>query len=181
MSQFLKNRLKQIIREQNLITERALVNTLAAELQINVLDCAAALIYLNQADSASKDQQSPTKSIETSPQPLPAIISPVIRMVRYRLSVGLKQQINAEILKQVLVEESGVDVNNIKNVNIRDDYTLVELPDAMPPDIFQHLKTVAINQHQLDIKRLKARYKKRGGYQHRRFSVNNSQSAKPNS
>ena len=39
----------------------------------------------------------------------------------------------------------------------------------MPPDIFQHLKSVEINQHKLDIKRVKMRNnKKRGNNQLRR-------------
>jgi len=170
--QQLKSQLEQIIQSRNLAAERAQVDNLAAELGVNVLDCAAALLYLIQADATSQDDRLPEKVLAISAQ-----ISPAIRMVRYRLNVGLKQQVTLETLKQVLVEESGVDVNNIKNVKIRDDYTLVELPDAMPPDIFQHLKTVAINQHELDIKRLKVRHKKRGGYPHRRLRNNNSHSA----
>jgi hypothetical protein len=67
-----------------------------------------------------------------------------------------------------LVEESGVDKNNINNVNIQNLYTLIELPDEMPPDIFQHLKSVEINQHKLDIRRVKVRNKKRGSHHIRR-------------
>jgi hypothetical protein len=33
----------------------------------------------------------------------------------------------------------------------------------MPPDIFQHLKSVEINQHKLDIRRVKARNNKKRG------------------
>lgn len=97
-----------------------------------------------------------------------AATQPGIKMVRYRLDVGCKHQITPEELKKVLIEESGVDKNNINNINIQGDYTLVELPDEMPPDIFQHLKAVEINQHKLDIKRIKARHKKRGNYRGRR-------------
>ena len=95
-------------------------------------------------------------------------VQPGIKMVRYRLDVGCKHQITPEELKKVLIEESGVDKSNINNINIQGDYTLVELPDEMPPDIFQHLKSVEINQHKLDIKRIKARNKKRGNYRGRR-------------
>ena len=38
----------------------------------------------------------------------------------------------------------------------------------MPPDIFQHLKSVEINQHKLDIKRLKSRNNKKRGNNHLR-------------
>ncbi|MDI1231177.1 MAG: DbpA RNA binding domain-containing protein [Methylobacter sp.] len=96
------------------------------------------------------------------------VAQPGIKMVRYRLGVGCKHQINSEELKKVLIDESGVDKNNINNINIQGDYTLVELPDEMPQDIFLHLKSVEIKQHKLDIRRVKARNKKRDKNQCRR-------------
>jgi len=95
-------------------------------------------------------------------------VRPGIKMVRYRLDVGCKHQVTSEELRKILIEESGVDKNNINNINIQGDYTLVELPDEMPQDIFLHLKTVEIKQHKLDIKRVKARNKKRGNNYRRR-------------
>ena len=92
------------------------------------------------------------------------IAPPSIKMVRYRLDVGSKHQVTSEELKKILIEESGVDKNNINNINIQGDYTLVELPDEMPQDIFLHLKSVEIKQRKLDIKRVKARNKKRSNY-----------------
>lgn len=98
----------------------------------------------------------------------PEAVQPGIRMVRYRLAVGCKHQLVAEELKKILIEESGVDKKNINIINIQGDYTLVELPDEMPQDIFLHLKTVEIKQHKLDIKRVKARNKKRSNNRNRR-------------
>ncbi len=79
----------------------------------------------------------------------------VIKMIRYRLSVGSEHRVTAELLKRVLIEESGVDKNNINGINIQANYTMLDLPDAMPLDIFQHLKSVEINHCKLDIKRVK--------------------------
>lgn len=90
------------------------------------------------------------------------VAQPGIKMVRYRLDVGCKHQVAAEELKKILIEESGVDKKNINIINIQSDYTLVEMPDEMPQEIFLHLKSVEIKQHRLDIKRLKARNKKSG-------------------
>lgn len=100
---------------------------------------------------------------------------PDITMVRYRLDVGCKHQVTLEELKKVLIEESGVDKNNINNINIQGDYTLVELPDEMPQDIFLHLKSVEIKQHKLDIRRVKVRNKKRGYNHNRRGRLRTSQ------
>jgi len=90
-----------------------------------------------------------------------------IKMVRYRLDVGSNHQMTLDELKKILIEESGVDKNNIR-LNIQGDYTLVELPDEMPQDIFLHLKSVEIKQHKLDIKRVKSRNKRRGNNHLRR-------------
>lgn len=93
-------------------------------------------------------------------------IAQPIKMARYRLEIGKKHQLTVKELKKVLIEESGVDKNNINNVMIHPDYTLLELPDDMPQDIFQHLKTVEINHQKLSIKRLKTKNRKhrqRGG------------------
>jgi hypothetical protein len=156
----LKHRLQQILNSESLDTHRSLISTIAAELEIDNLTCAAALVRLFQtinpqtflADQKTEHQQS-SKSGQQH-----------IKMVRYRLDVGSKHQITLEGLKKVLIEESGVDKNNISNVNIQGLYTLIELPDEMPPDIFQHLKSVEINQHKLDIRRVKTRNKKRGNH-----------------
>ncbi|MGZ5050888.1 MAG: DbpA RNA binding domain-containing protein [Methylobacter sp.] len=112
-------------------------------------------------------------------KPAETVVQPCIKMVRYRLDVGGKHQITSEELKKVLIEESGVDKNNIYNINIQSDYTLVELPDEMPQDIFLHLKTVEIKQHKLDIKRVKTRNKKRGNNRRRRGKQRKIQSSNP--
>ncbi|TRW89522.1 DbpA RNA binding domain-containing protein [Candidatus Methylobacter oryzae] len=104
------------------------------------------------------------------------VVQSGIKMIRYRLDVGSKHQVTSEELKKVLIEESGVDKNNINNINIQGEYTLVELPDEMPQDIFLHLKSVEIKQRKLDIKRVKARNKKRNHNYRRRGRQRVSQS-----
>ena len=157
----LKNRLQQILNSENLEVQRALVNAIATELGVDSLTCAAALVYLTQA-TENLSPPSPPAQQKTAPQLPVKNAATGIKMVRYRLDVGNKHKITLDQLKKVLIEESGVDKNNINNINIQTLYTLIELPDEMPPDIFQHLKSVEINQHKLDIRRVKTHNKKRG-------------------
>ena len=163
----LKNQLQHIINSKNIDSQREFISTLAAELQIDTLTFAAALMYLTQTlENTLPPTFQEDKKTELQ---LPTDHSPLIlKMVRYRLDVGSKHRITLEQLKKVLIEESGVDKKNIHNVNIQHLYTLIELPDEMPPDIFQHLKLVEINQQKLDIRRVKARNKKRGNIHLRR-------------
>jgi hypothetical protein len=146
----LKNQLQPILNSKLLDAQRIFIKNIIVEMGIDGLECAAALLYLSQ--NSSLPSFSPVQKI--NPQP-------GLKMVRYRLNVGSQHQVTLEDLKKILVEESGVDKDNIANVNIRDLYTLLELPDAMPADIFQHLKSVEINQHKLDIKRVKIRNNKK--------------------
>jgi hypothetical protein len=163
----LKNRIKLILSSENLDAQRAVVSSLAAALEIDALTFAAALLNLTQPI----EYQSPPSSLgdqKTGHQVPVNNASVGIKMIRYRLDVGSKHRITVDQLKKVLVEESGVDKNNINHVNMHYLYTLIELPDEMPPDIFQHLKSVEINQQKLDIRRVKTRNKKRGSPLNRR-------------
>jgi len=159
----LKSRLRHVLDTVPLAAQRHVISALAAEMDIDALACAAALLYLAQTDKL------PPRPVSVFEQPSPEIEQAGgIKMVRYRLDVGSRHQVTLEDIKKVLVEESGVDKNNINNVAIRGLYTLIELPDAMPPDIFQHLKTVEINQQKLDIRRVKPRNSKKRGFPHSR-------------
>ncbi|MGZ8153192.1 MAG: DbpA RNA binding domain-containing protein [Methylovulum sp.] len=165
----LKKRLQKILTTECLDVERRLVKSIAAELDADVFECAAALLHLMQ------NFNKPVSTVVSAGASTGA--QPGIKMVRYRLDVGSKHHISLEELKKVLVEESGVDKNCINNVNIQGLYTLIELPDAMPPDIFQHLKLVEINQRKLDIRRVKTRNnKKRGNIHNRRERQRNPKS-----
>ncbi|MCL7421927.1 MAG: DbpA RNA binding domain-containing protein [Methylobacter sp.] len=157
----LTKRLRHILSNQNLEAHRAVIKEIAAELDADILDCAAALVYLNQSAATIPsigfwEEQKPA----IKPPPAPSL--PPIKMIRYRLDIGRTHHVTVEEIRKVLVEESGVDKNNINRVDIHGVYTIIELPAGMPPDIFQHLKTVEINQQKLNITRIKARSKKRG-------------------
>lgn len=129
--------------------QRGLIQQTAAELNIDLLSCAAALVYLSQPNLYP--------SIKLQPKsPLPGHNPHShYKMVRYRLAVGSQHQVTSDDIQAVLVEESGVDKNRIGRIDIRDNYTLVELPDGMPADIFQILTEATIGPHRLNIKRVK--------------------------
>jgi DbpA RNA binding domain len=164
----LKEQVKKVFISQNLDNQRSLVKTIAAELKISVLDCAAALALLNEKNLTEIDSTSFNNNNAADKQ-LPTVLQPTIKLVRYRLDLGVQHALDLRELKKILVEESGVDVKNIANIRIQDTYTLIDLPDEMPQEIFHHLKSVEINGRKLDIRRVKARNKKRNN---RRYKQN---------
>ena len=158
----MKNQLQQILSSTNLDVQRALISTLCTELGIDSLSCAAALLTLISTNEIAEQASLPVTQAHPIPTLTTNTVATNIKMIRYRLDVGSKQQVTADQLRKLLIEESGVDKNNINNIHIHSLYTLLELPDEMPPDIFLHLKTVEINQQKLDIRRVKANNKRRG-------------------
>jgi hypothetical protein len=153
----LDKQLQQIIALENLEVQRTHLKKLCEAGGVDLLDCAAALLFLLQNPASLPDKAS--DALQPPRPPIPRYL----KMVRYRLDVGRQHQITAEVLKKVLVEESGVDKNNIAHIDIQDFHTLIELPDEMPPDIFQHLKTVEVNEQKLGIRRVKNRRAKKHG------------------
>lgn len=148
----LKQRLLQAIHGADLKHERALIRQLVQEFDIDFLDCAAALAHVYQANS--KKIFKPERQ-ERKKYPLTGVLfSSLPKMVRYRLEVGRKHTISKEEIKQTLIEESGVDRKMIGIIEMNHQFTVIELPEGMPTDIFYHLKSVEIKQHKLHIKRV---------------------------
>lgn len=143
----LEKRLRDIIDEKNLVSQREVILRTAEQLNVSLLDCAAALLYLNQPPVPSQ-----AEAAGTSPK---GPIKSNYRFVRYRLDVGSRHDVSKEQIQAVLIEESGVDKKRIGRIDIRHNYTLVELPDGMPADIFQLLSEAGIGEHKLAIKRVK--------------------------
>jgi hypothetical protein len=164
----LKEWVQQAIASRSLDGQKHLIQAIAAELNASVLECAAAIVFLNEEGLFSavpdKGGHPPYAQQELHRTP---VSQTGFRLVRYRLDLGNQHSVTLEQIKKVLVEESGVDVKNISNVRIMDCYTLIDLPDEMPQEIFHHLKAIEINGQKLDIRRVKPRNKKRNNRKHR--------------
>ena len=52
-----------------------------------------------------------------------------------------------------IANEAGIDSKHIGRIDIRDDHSLIDLPEGMPSEIFQHLKKVWVSNQQLRITR----------------------------
>lgn len=172
---FLKDQVQKVFVSRKLDDQRQLVKAIAAELKITVLDCAAALMYfyeddldgVNPGKACSGNTELPQSGKQNGVEcHFSSHLPQGIRLVRYRLDLGFQHNVTSAEIKKVLVAESGVDVKIIANVRIQDCYTLIDLPDEMPQEIFQHLKTVEINGQKLDIRRVKPRNKKRNNRKH---------------
>jgi len=152
-----KKRLDQVLSTEDLSPYRDLVSRLLADSKEDCLDYAAALIFLSQPNLYPR-HKGVISAPEIKKSPAPILIAPSApKMIRYRVDVGQKHQVSEDALRKLFIEEAGVDKKMIGDVEMRHHYTLIDLPDGMPADIFQLLSTVKIQQQTLKIKRLKKR------------------------
>ncbi|KAF1008492.1 MAG: ATP-dependent RNA helicase DeaD [Luteibacter sp.] len=70
----------------------------------------------------------------------------------YRIEVGHDHGVKPGNIVGAIANEGGVEAKFIGRVSIRDDYSLIDLPDGMPAETFNHLKKVWVAQQQLHIK-----------------------------
>ena len=148
-----KKRLEKVLHSENLNLQRELIKKIVQESNIELLDCAAALVCLSQANLYRAEENTEVKnSIALYPKRLRKIPPP--KMLRYRLEVGKKHNVSVEEIKNIVVREAGVDQKMIGDVSIYFQHTFIELPEGMPADIFQLLSTTTLHKQALKIKRL---------------------------
>ena len=71
----------------------------------------------------------------------------------FRIEVGDVHGVKPGNIVGAIANEAGLDSKHIGRVDIRDDHSLVDLPEGMPAEIFKHLKKVWVSGQQLRITR----------------------------
>ena len=69
----------------------------------------------------------------------------------FRLEVGYDHGVKPGNIVGAIANEAGLDSKNIGRIDIRDDHSLIDLPEGMPSEIFDHLKKVWVSGQQLRI------------------------------
>ena len=73
---------------------------------------------------------------------------------RFRLEVGRTHDVQPGSIVGAIANESGIDGSLIGRINIQDDFTIIDLPEGMPKDIFNDLKNVWVAGQKLAISRV---------------------------
>ncbi|HET8765637.1 MAG TPA: DEAD/DEAH box helicase [Rhodanobacter sp.] len=69
----------------------------------------------------------------------------------YRIAVGHEHGVKPGNIIGAIANEAGLDSQYIGRLSIRGTYSLVDLPEGMPKEIFEHLKKVWVARQQLHI------------------------------
>ncbi len=72
-------------------------------------------------------------------------------MARYRIEVGHDHEVKPSNIVGAIANEAGLESKYIGRIDIHDDYSLIDLPEGMPREIFNDLKKVWVAGQQLNI------------------------------
>ena len=72
-------------------------------------------------------------------------------MVRYRVEVGREHGVQPKNIVGAIANEAGLESQYIGQIKLFDTYSLVDLPDGMPKEVFRHLQKVWVCGRQLRI------------------------------
>ena len=76
---------------------------------------------------------------------------PDVQMKRFRVEVGYDHGVKPGNIVGAIANEAGLDSKMIGQIEIFDGYSVVDLPDGMPKDVFQDLQKAWVCQQQLKI------------------------------
>ena len=77
-------------------------------------------------------------------------------MERYRIEVGYDHKVKPGNIVGAIANEAGLDSKYIGRINIHDDYSIIDLPEGMPKEIFSELKKTRVAGQALRISRVDA-------------------------
>ncbi len=76
-------------------------------------------------------------------------------MQRYRLEVGHQHKVRPGNIVGAISNEAGIESKYIGRITIFEEYSLVDLPEGMPKEIFEHLKNTYVVGRKLQLSRYK--------------------------
>ncbi|HEY9131758.1 MAG TPA: DEAD/DEAH box helicase [Dyella sp.] len=100
-------------------------------------------------ENQERPRREPTREFGT--RPLRAHVTEQ-GMKTYRVEVGHEHGVKPGNIIGAIANEAGLESKFIGRLSIRGEFSLVDLPDGMPAEVFQHLKKVWVSQQQLRIR-----------------------------
>ena len=145
------------------------------EHDVPALEIAAALAKLSIGDRQlllkpeperqrrSKKQHGgePERGQRREPGQRKAPARPAKGMERFRIEVGQQHDVKPSNIVGAIANEAGLDGKHIGHIDIHADFSLIDLPEGMPKEVFQDLKKIWVCSQQLNISRLEQAAKRR--------------------
>ena len=171
-----KQRITDTLATEDLVFFTQLIEQYQQEHNVPAEDIAAALAQLLQGDapfllqkkpqhtasqsradkSRDRDERPPRQQRARTEYDRPARKESPVEdgMERFRIEVGHNHNVMPGNIVGAIANEAGIESQYIGRINIYDDYSVIDLPEGMPKEIFNELKKVWVVGQQLKISRL---------------------------
>ena len=71
------------------------------------------------------------------------------KLSRYRIAVGKNQLVTPKDIVGAIANEAGIESRFIGQINLYEDYSVIELPVSLPPDVMETLSRLRVRQYVL--------------------------------
>ncbi|MBN0971882.1 DEAD/DEAH box helicase [Gordonia sp. JH63] len=151
----------QNLSSDNLDLFRGLIENYARDNDVAMADIAAALA-LETRDGGFLMTPDPPQS-EKRPERERAPRRPGASFATYRIAVGRKHKVSPGAIVGAIANEGGLTRADFGNISIRDDFSLVELPDDLDNETLSSLRHTKIGKNPIDIRKDMGAPRTRGG------------------
>lgn len=103
-----------------------------------------------QSEKRFRDDRPPRSEKRSDPRP-PRAHPKEADMDTYRVEVGRADNVEPRNLVGAIANEAGMESQFIGRITINEDHSLIDLPQGMPKDIFQHLRKVWVANKPLNM------------------------------
>jgi ATP-dependent RNA helicase DeaD len=161
-----KDQITEALAGGGLEVFRSLIEEYEREHNVPAADIAAALARLNRGDEPlllEKPEREPKPELAREGQSR-AEAQPFKRertarppsadgMATFRIEVGHAHGVKPGNIVGAIANEAGIEAKYIGRIDIHDEYSMLDLPADLPPDLLDHLKKVWVAGQQLAITR----------------------------
>ncbi|KAB0330942.1 DEAD/DEAH box helicase [Janthinobacterium sp. PLB04] len=102
------------------------------------------------AKSAPAFKDAPADAGEVAPR-APKKERPRPGVTAYRIEVGREHAVTPSNIVGAIANEANLEAKHIGRIDIFDNYSVLDLPEGMPPEILDHLKSVVVSGQKLRI------------------------------
>ena len=100
-----------------------------------------AILFVAPREHAPRPERAERPKRERTPRDPDA---PSVPMKTFRIEVGYHHGAQPGHIVGAIANAADLESRFIGRIDIRDDYTLVDLPDGMPPELLQHMQNVRV-------------------------------------
>ena len=111
------------------------------------------IVSLHIKDRDKDENHTQRRFGEAATPPRPHRDAPEVGMETFRIEVGHVHGVQPGNIVGAIANEADLESKYIGRIDIRDEYSLVDLPEGMPAELMEHLKKVRVSGIPLRIQR----------------------------